>query len=353
MKLLEKTLNEIEPADEQWRGKAHARLENLTMPYWALGRLMDLAVELAGMTRSLNPSLSPRTIVTMAADHGVVAEGVSKFPQAVTPQMVYNFVNGGAAINALAGQSETDVKVVDMGVAEDLSKLAESGRILPYKIAAGTANIRIGPAMSLNDAVRCVESGIEIASDLSSQYRVLGTGEMGIGNTTASSAVAAVLTGMNVADLTGRGTGIDDEQRRYKVQVIEDALKVNNPDAGDALDVLSKVGGFEIGGLAGVILGAAAHQKPVVIDGFISTAAALLAHLLKPESADYMIMAHKSVEPGHQAMHRLLNKEPFLDLNLRLGEGTGAALAMNLLEAAVAVLTQVATFEEASVSQAE
>lgn len=353
MNRLERTLESITPVDAEWRQKACDRLERLTMPHWALGRLMDLAADLAGMTRSMTPPVSPRTVVTMAGDHGVVAEGVSAYPQDVTAQMVRNFVNRGAGINALAAQSRTEVTVVDMGVAGDLSDLAAAGAIISRRIAAGTQNLAAGPAMAREQAVRCLEAGIELADQLSATYAVLGTGDMGIGNTTPSTAVVAAITGTPLAELTGRGTGINDRQLTHKTRVIEKALKVNQPDPGDAVDILAKVGGFEIGGIAGLILGSAAKRRPVVVDGFISTAGALLAHALKPQAADYMIMAHRSVEPGHAAMHRTLGSEPLLDLNLRLGEGTGAALAMNLLDAAVAVLTQVATFEEAAVSESD
>lgn len=353
MQILNQTLEEIAPVDAAWRQRARARLEQLTMPHWALGRIMDLAEDLAGMTRSMTPPVSPRTVVTMAADHGVVAEGVSAYPQEVTLQMVHNFVNGGAGINALASQSHTDVKVVDMGVAADLSELADAGKIISRRIGPGTANMAVGPAMSREDAVRSIEAGIGIANELCAEYSAFGTGDMGIGNTTPSTAVVAVVTGASIAELTGRGTGINDKQLVHKAQVIEKAIEVNRPDPDDPIDILSKVGGFEIGGIAGLILGAAANRKPVVVDGFISTAGALLAQALNPAATDYMIMAHRSVEQGHAAMHRVLGKEPLLDLNLRLGEGTGGALAMNLLDAAVAVLTKVATFEEAAVSEAE
>jgi nicotinate-nucleotide--dimethylbenzimidazole phosphoribosyltransferase len=290
----------------------------------------------------------------MAGDHGVVVENVSKYPSEVTPQMVYNFVAGGAGINALAAQAGAEIFVVDMGVAADLKELVESNKIINKKVGLGTDNIAVGPAMSKAMAKRAIESGIDIANELSSRFEVFGTGDMGIGNTTPSTAIAAVCTGKNVAELTGRGTGLDDEQLKHKVSVIERALAVNKPDSKDGLDILAKVGGFEIGGIAGLILGAAANNKPVVIDGFISTAAALIAYKLEPFIKDYLIFSHRSVEPGHKAIQEALGcKKPLLDLNFRLGEGTGAAVAMNLVEGAVAILTRVATFEEASVAQAD
>jgi nicotinate-nucleotide--dimethylbenzimidazole phosphoribosyltransferase len=288
----------------------------------------------------------------MAGDHGVVAEGVSKYPQEVTPQMVLNFLHGGAGINALARTAGARVVVVDMGVAGDMGDTGSHKDFLSRPVAKGTANMAIGPAMSREEAIRSLETGIQIALDLGSSCDLFGTGEMGIGNTTPSSAIVATLTGESVASVTGRGTGIDDDQFQHKVSVVEKALAANNPNKNDALDVLAKVGGFEIGGLAGLILGVASLQKPVLIDGFISTAAALIAHGLNPIAAEYMISAHRSVEQGHRAALAYLNKEPLLDLDLRLGEGTGAALAMTLVEGAKRVLTEVATFEDAGVSHA-
>ena len=352
MSLLKQALAEIQPQDQEWRGRARERLEQLTMPHWALGRLMDLAEDLAGMARSATPPVERKVVVTMAGDHGVVAEGVSKYPQEVTPQMVYNFVSGGAGINALSRLVGAQVVVVDMGVAGDLSDLAASGKIVSKRIAPGTQNLAQGPAMSRDEAVRSVEAGIEVANSLGAATDVFGTGDMGIGNTTPSSAIVAALTGCPVRRITGRGTGIDDAQLERKVQVIERGLEVNRPDPEDGIDVLGKVGGFEIGGIAGLILGAASMRKPVLVDGLISTAGALIAQALAPDSADYMIAAHRSVEAGHRAMHERLGKEPLLDLSMRLGEGTGSALAMNLVDAAVRILTEVSTFEEASVSEA-
>ncbi len=353
MSLLDKTLTKILPPDEGWRTRARARLEQLIMPHWALGRLMDLAVDLAGMTRSLAPAVARKAIVTMAGDHGVAAEGISRYPQEVTAQMVHGFAAGLAGINALARLAQVQMVVVDMGVSTDLHSLVAAGKIVDKKIAPGTANLTLGPAMTRGQAQRAVEAGIEVVEELADRVDVFGTGDMGIGNTTPATAVAAVLTGKSVAELVGRGTGIDDAQLARKTAVIENALALNQPDARDALEVLARVGGFEIGGIAGVILAAAARRKPVVIDGFISTAGALVAHALCPAAADYLIAAHRSAEPGHRAMHQHLGKEPLLDLHMRLGEGTGAALAMHLVEAAQRILTEVATFAEAQVSQAK
>ena len=353
MKLLEETIANIEPQDQTARAQAHKRLENLAMPYWALGRLLDLAEDLAGITRSLHPNVARKMIFTMAGDHGVVAEGVSKYPQEVTPQMVANFVAGGAGINALARQAGASVRVVDMGVAADLSRLFAAGEIISRRVGNGTKNMARGPAMSMDEAVSAVENGIEIALDAADTVDVFGTGEMGIGNTTPSSAMVAVFSGRPVNEVTGRGTGIDEEQFAHKVSVIEQSLRINKPNSKDGLDVLSKVGGFEIGGIAGLILGAASLKKPVVVDGFISTAGALVARALCPTATEYMIAAHRSVEQGHRAALEVLGKQPLIDLDLRLGEGTGAALAMNFVEAAVRILTEVATFDEAAVSRAK
>jgi nicotinate-nucleotide--dimethylbenzimidazole phosphoribosyltransferase len=353
MSLLDATVQKIVPTDKTIAERAHQRLSQLTMPFWALGRLLDLAQELAAMTASMHPPIKNKTIVVMAGDHGVAGRGVSKYPSEVTAQMVANFVAGGAGINALARQAGARVVVVDMGVASDSSALAQSGKIISKRWRAGTSDISAGPAMSREEAVRCIEAGIEVANELAVDTDLFGTGDMGIANTTPSAAVIACIANVPVAEIAGRGTGIDEAQWKHKVKIIEKSLVLNRPNADDGLDVLAKVGGFEIGGLAGLILGAAALKKPVLIDGFISTAAALIAAQIAPPAKEYMIASHRSAEHGHGIALSKLGKTPLLDLNFRLGEGTGAAVAMNLVEAAVRVLTEVATFEEASVSQAE
>lgn len=353
MGLLEATIEQISGQDQGARQQAKARLDQLAIPPWALGRLMDLAMDLAGQTGSMQPPVARKAVITMAGDHGVAAEGVSKFPQEVTPQMVANFVNGGAGINVLARQVGADVIVVDLGVAADLTTLVRAGKIIDKKIAFGTANLAQGPAMTKAEALRAIEAGIEVVNSLKGRYDLFGTGDMGIANTTPSSAIAACLTRQSALAVTGRGTGLDDRQLAVKVRVIEAALNLNRPDPEDALDVLAKVGGFEIGGIAGVILGAAALRKPVVVDGFISTAGALLAHKLAPASREFIIAAHRSMEPGHRIMQDHLGLVPLLDLNLRLGEGTGAAIAMPIVEAAARVLTEISTFAEAAVAGAD
>ena len=350
MTVLDETIGRIKPQDTRVREAARAHLSQLVMPHWALGRILDIGVDLAGITGSLKPSMARKAIVIMAGDHGVVAEGVSKYPQEVTPQMVLSFVAGGAGINALARLAGARVVVVDMGVAGDLVALAAEGKILSRRMGAGTGNIARGPAMSREQAVACIEAGMAIAAELAPSTDLFGTGDMGIGNTTPSAAIAAAITGKSAAEVTGRGTGIDDAQLARKAQIVEKALAVNCPNPADGIDVVAKVGGFEIAGLAGFILGAAAAGKPVIIDGYISTAAALVAWLVCPVSSEYMFAAHRSAENGHGIMQGRLGKEPLLDLGMRLGEGTGAALAMNILEAAARVLAEVATFGEASVS---
>jgi nicotinate-nucleotide--dimethylbenzimidazole phosphoribosyltransferase len=247
---LQSTLRRIFPQDTEFRAQATTRLEQLTMPHWALGDLMDLAVDLSGMTRSLHPPVQRKRVVVMVGDHGVTAEGVSKFPSEVTAQMVYNFVNGGAGINALARQAKAEVAVVDMGCAADLSELVKAGKIISKKIGKGTANMALGPAMTRTNAVFAVEAGIEVANQMDSEVDIFATGEMGIGNTTSSTAIVAVLTGKSISELTGRGTGLDDAQFAHKKKVLERILQINKPDTKDGLDVLAKVGGFEIGGIA-------------------------------------------------------------------------------------------------------
>ncbi len=339
---------EVRELDAELMDKAQARLDNLTKPQGSLGRLEELARHVAGASRKWPPDVSRKSIVVMAGDHGVAVEGVSAFPQEVTAQMVCNFLRGGAGINVLAEAVGARVTVVDMGVAADLG---EHPGLLSKKIAPGTGNIAAGPAMSREQALECLRAGAEVIGSLADDgLDLVGIGDMGIANTTPSSAITAVITGREPAEVTGRGTGIDEATFAAKVRVIERAIEVNKPDPDDALDVLAKVGGFEIGGLAGVVLAAAARGVPVVIDGFISTAAALLAAGLEPRARDYMIAAHRSVEQGHRAALEKLGLRPLLDLELRLGEGTGGALAMGLVEAGVRIINRMATFGEAGVA---
>lgn len=347
---LQQIIRQIKPLDTQAMRLARARQDTLTKPQGSLGRLEELSIQVAGIQGRARPVIRNKVIVTMAADHGVVEEGVSLFPQEVTAQMVLNFLRGGAGINVLARHVGARVVVVDIGVAQELEPHPD---LVSRKVALGTGNIAHGPAMSRQRAVEAVEAGIEVVEgELAKGMDILGVGDMGIGNTTASSAIAAAITGAPVARVTGRGTGVDEERLRHKIEVIERALEVNRPDPADPLDVLSKVGGFEIGGLAGAILGAAAHRVPAVLDGFITGAAALIAVGLAPQVRDYLIASHRSVEVGHSLVLEHLGLKPLLDLDLRLGEGTGAALGIFLVEAAVKILSEMATFAEAGVSEA-
>lgn len=348
MNLLNNTLKNINAVNEEFYSIAQGRLDNLTKPPSSLGRLEEFARRLVAITESQSPMLDKKAVFTFAGDHGVTEEGVSAYPKEVTPQMVLNFLRGGAGINVLARHAGADVIVVDIGVDYDFGEL---DGFLKMKVVNGTKNFVKGPAMTRDEAMRCIEAGIEIANGYAKKgYKIFGTGDMGIGNTTPSSAIAAVITGSPVSDVTGRGTGISDESLKNKITVIEKGIMINKPDPGDAVDVLSKVGGAEIGGIAGLILGAAAHRIPVVIDGFISTAGALIAYCMDPKIRDYMFAAHNSVEIGHRAMLAKMGLNPILDLDLRLGEGTGAALAMMLIEAGLKIYKEMATFGEAGVS---
>ncbi len=351
MDKIKETIKNISGLDYELMERAQARLDNLTKPLGSLGRLEELARSIAGITGKDSPDFKNKVIFTLASDHGVTEERVSAYPKEVTAQMVYNFLNGGAGINVLARHIGGRVIVVDMGVAEKISTKGEKN-FKDRKINYGTQNFTKGPAMTRPEAIRCIETGIGIfEEELPAGIDIIGTGEMGIGNTTSSSAITAVFTGRPIEDITGRGTGIDERGLKNKVKVIKQALKINNPDAHDPIDVLAKVGGFEIGGLAGVILAAAANKVPVVIDGFISGAAALIAYRLEPKIKEYMFASHCSVEKGHRVILEHIGLKPLFDLNLRLGEGTGAALGINLAEAAVKILTQMATFQSAGVSE--
>ena len=346
MSLLKEATAKIGGLDKDKMEEAQNRLDSLTKPPGSLGQLEDLVLKLAGITGKLYPEVSDRRHILMAGDHGVVAEGVSAFPQEVTVQMVHNFLNGGAAVNVLAKQVGAEVMIVDIGVAEEI----EAEELVVRKVKAGTDNLAKGPAMTRKEAKESVEVGIELAEDLINQGAdILSTGEMGIGNTTPSSAILAAVTGLDVEEVVGYGTGVDEEGLKKKQEVVEKSLELNNPDSKDGLDVLAKVGGLEIGGMAGVMLGAAANGKPVVVDGLISGAAALIAKLLAPEAAYYMLPSHQSKEPGHIKIYQELGLKPMLDLEMRLGEGTGALLGMELVEAAVNIIEGMATFEEAGI----
>lgn len=349
MEKLEEILGRIKHVDQGLVEKAQARLDTLTKPKDSLGRLEEFARRMVAITGDMRPKMDRKIIFTFAGDHGVADEGVSAFPREVTRQMVLNFLNGGAGINVLARHAGAEVVVVDIGVDYDFPEDAKG--LVRSKVLRGTGNIRRGPAMTRDEAVRCLETGINIATEYARPGTIFGTGEMGIANTTPSSALIAAFSGAMVEDVTGKGTGIDDHALTNKIEVIKDALRLNRPDPKDPIDVLAKVGGAEIAGIAGLILGAAAMKVPVVVDGFISTAGALVAYELKPEVRDYMFAAHKSVEKGHRVMLERMNLRPFVDLDLRLGEGTGAALAISLVEAGVRIYNEMATFGDAGVSE--
>ncbi len=341
-------VSQIGPLDRGAMKTAKERQDSLTKPGGSLGILEDLSVRIAGITGAARPKIEEKVIITMAGDHGVAEEGVSVYPKEVTSQMVLNFLSGGAGINVLARHVGARIVAVDMGVAVDIDPHPD---LIVRKMAYGTRNMTRGPAMTREEAERSIEAGIEVFEDeLRKGLDIIGTGDMGIGNTTPSSAIAAAITGEEVRKVTGRGTGIDDSTFENKVKVIDRALKVNKPDPSDPIDVLARVGGFEIGGLAGVILAGAKNRTPVVIDGSISGAAALIATGLAPVAKDYLIASHQSVEPSHRIVLDHMDLRPLLNLNLRLGEGTGAALGISLAEAAVKILNEMATFEEAGVS---
>ena len=347
--LVDMTVEGIVPLDEAAMAAARARQDTLTKPLGSLGRLEDLSIMLAGMFGDPIPRINRKSVILAAGDHGVVAEGVSAYPQEVTPQMVYNFLRGGAGINVLARQAGAEIVILDAGVAADLEP---HPLLRSVKVAYGTANMAVGPAMTREQAIRCLEIGIDAAKEqIGEGADLIACGDMGIGNTTASSAITSVATGADPSITTGRGTGLDDPGLAHKVEVIRKAIEVNNPDPRDGMDVLTKVGGLEIGVLAGAMLGTAASHRPVVVDGFISGAAALIAWLISPTARDYFIAAHQSVEPGHRVGLDAMGLTPLLDMGMRLGEGTGAALAMHLIEASARCLAEMATFAEAGVSE--
>ena len=351
MSKIKEALKKIRNVDRSYHEKAQARLDMLTKPQGSLGRLEEFAMRLVGIYADEMPELPKKIIFTFAGDHGVADAGVSAFPKEVTPQMVFNFIRGGAGINVLARQAGAEVAVVDAGVDYDFEG-AEGMHHM--KVVRGTRNMLEGPVMTREEAEKCIEVGIALASEYRAKgYTLMGTGDMGIGNTTPSSAICACITGLAVKDVTGRGTGIDDKTLKGKISAIQKALEVNKPDPLDGIDVLSKVGGAEIGAIAGLCLGAAAEGVPVVVDGFISTAGALIAYTIEPKTAEYMFSAHRSVEIGQGAMLERMGLVPIVDLGMRLGEGTGSAIAMMLMESGLRIYREMATFADAGVSGQE
>lgn len=354
MELLTKTIHGIEEVEIDPQGQIRARMDKWAIPQRSLGRLEEFGLLYASITTA--KIIKDKVVFTMAGDHGVVEEGVSAFPQEVTKQMVENFLRGGAAVNVLARHAGARVVVVDCSVAGELSP---GSGLKIKKIRHGTGNIAQGPAMSREEAIRSIELGIEtLEEELPQGADLVAVGDMGIGNTTPSSAILAALSGagidmdINIEEATGQGTGVNGPELAHKIDVVARALDVNKPNPNDPIDVLSKVGGCEIGAIAGVCLGAARHRRLVIIDGFISSAGALLAAHIEPRVKGYLIPSHLSTEKGHRLVLERLGKRPILDLEMRLGEGTGAVLAMGLVEASVKLLSQMATFNDAGVSEA-
>jgi nicotinate-nucleotide--dimethylbenzimidazole phosphoribosyltransferase len=347
--LLEETLKRIEPLDRSLEIEARQRLDSLTKPQGSLGKLEELACRVSVIQKKVPPQIGKKLLFVFAGDHGITEEGVSAYPKAVTAQMTYNFLRGGAAINILARHYGVDVEVIDVGVDHEFS---DPPGLRNCKVRRGTGNFSRGPAMSRAEARQTIEIGIRLVEEVASRdLFLLGAGEMGIGNTSSAAAILCALTGAPPHEAVGRGTGIDDAAWKRKIAAIECGLEVNRPDPKDPLDVLAKVGGFEIGAMAGVILGAARFHIPMILDGFISGAAALLAQRLCPHVRDFLFASHLSTEAGHGPLLKVLKLTPVLDLQMRLGEGTGACMSMGLIEAAAKILGEMATFESAGVEK--
>lgn len=345
-------IKHIQPVNEQMGQTVARYIDTLTKPQGSLGRVEELAIQLGKITGEPFPQMSHPGVIIMAADHGVAREGVSAFPQEVTSQMVYNFVQGGAAINSFAKQIGARLEIVDIGVLQDM----EDESITHRKVRNGTGNIAQENAMTHEQAEQCIEIGMNIAcKQIEQGVKCLIAGDMGIGNTTSSSAIIACCSQYSsledIATIVGIGTGINTKQLEHKQQIVHKALHFHQPHSDDPIDILAKIGGLEIGGMVGVMLGAAEQRKPIIVDGLISTAAALVAVKLCPHVRDYMIFAHLSQEPGHRQALELLQARPLLDLNLRLGEGSGAALAYPLVQAAANMLADMATFDSGRVSE--
>jgi nicotinate-nucleotide--dimethylbenzimidazole phosphoribosyltransferase len=347
---LHEAIGRVRPVDVTWRDRAEARLDQLTKPSRSLGRLEWIAARLCAIQETVTPRVTSRRIVVFASDHGVAEEGVSAYPSAVTAQMIGNFLRGGAAINALARAAGADVCVVDVGVACDIDASGQAAAFVSRRVRPGTRNMAKGPAMSEDELAAALGVGLDLADDAAKDgVAILACGDMGIGNTTAASAMTAAILGVPANEVTGSGTGIDGQMLAHKVDVVRQALVTNQPGR-DPLEVLRTMGGFEIAAITGAYIGAAAHRMAVVGDGFITTAAALVAASICPPFLDYWFAGHRSSEPGHTCQLAFLRQQPLLDLEMRLGEGTGAALAMPLFGAAAAVMNEMATFDSAGVA---
>lgn len=346
-KLLNK-IEKIEPVNKTTGEQARKYIDTLTKPLGSLGRLEELAIQLAEITENPFPSVNQPGIAVFAADHGIAAEGVSAYPQEVTAQMVLNFLQGGAGINVFGSQINAQISIVDVGVCIDI----QGEQLNKRKVRYGTGNFLYEDAMTREEAIQAIIHGIEVSeSMIENGVNTLIIGEMGIGNTTASSAVLAAIAGADLNQIIGLGTGIEPEKVQFKRDVIEKALEKRKPDPSDPIDILAKVGGLEIAAMAGAMLGAAGKRVPILVDGFICTTSAILAAVLNPNVKDYLIIGHQSMEPGHRVAIEYLSKKPLLDLQLRLGEGTGACLAYPLVEAACRMIKDMATFSSASISQ--
>lgn len=346
--MLEQTLRKIQPLSQVYLKKAKARLDNLTKPRGSLGRLEEIAARVVAIRADERPAVKKKEVFVFVGDHDVVSEGVSAYPQEVTTLMVRNILAGGAAINVLAGCANAGVSVIDVGMKEEIG--SEAG-LISRNVRRGAGNIARGPAMTRHEAVKAIEVGVEMAERAFDHgTAMIATGEMGIGNTTPSSALQAVLLPADVETVTGKGTGLDEASVRQKVRVIKNALKVNHPFDGDPLATLTALGGLEIAGICGLCLGGAARGLIVVVDGFISSAGALVAMRLHPGVREYLFFSHCSQEKGHRVFFQKEGLHPILDLDLRLGEGSGAALAMQLIESAVKVYTDMATFEDVGIT---
>lgn len=352
MKLLTKTIESITPPNQEIKELARGRQNNLTKPKGSLGQLEELSIKIAAIQNTLQPSVDKKAILTFAGDHHTVhEEGIASAPMAVTVQMMANFVTGGAGVNAISRSIGARVVVTDMGVATDYPSLEG---IYQKSVGSGAANFTKGPAMTREQAIRSLEGGIEVLlAEKEKGLNIVGVGEMGIGNTTPASAIISVISGTPVEMIVGPGAGITRELISKKADLIKASLELNKPDKKDGIDILAKVGGFEIGGMAGAMIGAASQRIPVLVDGFISTAAAMIAVTLAPACDPYLILAHKSAEGGYSHAMDFLQQTPLLDLSFRLGEGSGSAMAMALADSAVSILNTMSTFEEASVAMTE
>jgi nicotinate-nucleotide--dimethylbenzimidazole phosphoribosyltransferase len=347
--LLEETIQSIGPINPEYIAYASRHLDNLTKPKGSLGKLEEFVKRVVAITENKKPVLDRKAVFVLAGDHGVVEEGVSAYPKEVTKEMVFNFLRGGAAINAFARHVGADVFIVDIGVDWEFK---DTEGLIIEKVRRGTKNLSKEPAMTKEEAIMCIETGIRIVVDsIKRGYGFIATGDMGIGNTTPSAAIVSALLDLKPEDVVGYGTGIGEEAWKHKVYIVERALELHSPNLNSPIDVLSKVGGLEIGGISGVILGAASKRVPVVVDGFVSTAGAVIAIGLCPNVRDYLFISHKSAEKGHGLVLERLGLLPILDLDMRLGEGTGAVLAMSIIEAGIKAFNEMATFEEAGVSR--